>query len=165
MTRNSAQQSSTSSTEHRQASCQQTRDEHDSLVVAMHQLEAALASAAPSRERSWTEQVHDRLRVVADAITAHVNSAESRDGLFAEIESYDPNLDFRTNMLRRQHADLLQEAQTLKQLVDGQGKQGTQDFADVRKVSMRLLNALRNHQAAEADLVFEAFFTDLGVGD
>jgi hypothetical protein len=131
----------------------------------MHQLEAALACAAPGREGPWNEQVRDRLRAVGVAIAAHVDSAEGRAGLFAEIESYDPNLEFRTNKLRHEHAELLQQAQALQQLVDRHCKQGTHNFQDVRNVSMRLLNALRNHQAAEADLVFEEFFTDLGVGD
>jgi hypothetical protein len=131
----------------------------------MHQLEAALACAAAGREGPWNEQVRVRLRAVTEAIAAHVNSAESRDGLLAEIESYDPNLQIRTNMLRHEHDELLQQAQALQQLVDCRNKQEAHTFQDIRNVSMRLLNALRNHQADEADLVFEAFFTDLGGGD
>jgi hemerythrin-like domain-containing protein len=166
MTSDASQQyPSSTGIEHRPAVCRQTREEHDSLLDAMHQLEAALACAAPGREGPWNEQVRDRLRAVGVAIAAHVDSAEGRAGLFAEIESYDPNLEFRTNKLRHEHAELLQQAQALQQLVDRHCKQGTHNFQDVRNVSMRLLNALRNHQAAEADLVFEAFFTDLGVGD
>lgn len=164
MTHGDVQQSSPSTAaEHRQALCQQTREEHDALLDAMHQLEAALACAA--RERSWNEKVRERLRAVAEAIADHIDSTEGRDGLFAEIESYDPNLEFRTSNLRRDHGEFLHQAQTLQQLVDRYGEQGEPNFQDVRKFSMQLLNALRNHQAAEADLVFETFFTDLGVVD
>ena len=152
-------------TEHQQALCLRTREEHDELLAAMHQLEAALACAAAGREGAWNELVRQRLQAVADSIAAHVRSAEGRDGLFAQVESVDPNLEFRTARRRREHAQLLQHAEALKQLIESGGGHGGQNFQDVRKLSMRLLNALRNHQAAEADLVFEAFFTDLGVGD
>ena len=39
------------------------------------------------------------------------------------------------------------------------------DFAALRREATALLNALRQHHAAEVDLIYECFWVDIGVGD
>lgn len=149
-----------------------TRDEHDALLVAMHRLEAALAAAAPGREQGWNARVLNDLRGVQEYLDRHVASAEAPDGLLAEIDLTRPTLVRRVDQLRREHTDLLQQAGALQRQVEQlwcvdwtTDPDVRPDVADIRQQAARLLNALRDHQAHETDLIFESFFTDIGAGD
>src|SRR5262245_61907049 len=92
---------------------QQTRAEHDALLEAMHRLEAALAAAAPGREREWNSRAFAALRTVHKALETHIASAEGPQGLFAELDLTRPALVRRVERLRHDHFDLLQRAEGL----------------------------------------------------
>jgi nucleotide-binding universal stress UspA family protein len=157
----------------RQATLSQgTRGEHDALLIAMHRLEAALAAAAPGREQAWNARVLKDLGGVQECLAQHVTSAEAPDGLLAEIDLTWPTLVHRVDQLRREHADLLQQAAALRRRVEEYWcvewtteVDGRPETADIRQQAARLLGALRDHQAREADLIFETFYTDIGAGD
>jgi hemerythrin-like domain-containing protein len=157
----------TSSTEQarREALAQQTRGEHDALLDAIHQLEAALASAAPGREQDWRHQVDQTLLGVADLLHQHVSAAEAPDGILAEIDTLRPTSGSRVKRLRQEHDDLLQRIQALRQHVASMGDEETPNFHDIRQRATWVLNALRHHQAVETDLIFETFWTDIGTVD
>jgi hypothetical protein len=151
---------------------QGTRGEHDALLVAMHRLEAALAAAAPGKEQAWNARVLKDLGVVQECLAGHVASAEAQEGLFPEIDLSRPTLARRVDKLRREHADLLQQASALQRRVEEfwcvewtTDMDGRPDTAEVRQQAARLLSALRDHHAHEADLIFESFYTDIGAGD
>ena len=148
-----------------QKSTQHTRVTHDALVEAMHRLEAALGSAAPGREREWNQCVTANLQAVADLLVEHVSSVDAPHGLLADIEATRPALIHRVQRLRHEHQDLLQQAHALHRQIAQRDEGQLADFRDVRHRTTWLLNYLRHHQAAEADLMFEAFSRDVGVGD
>jgi hypothetical protein len=157
----------------------QTRDEHDALLSAMHRLEAALVAAAPGRQQAWGARVQDDLRLVQEALARHVASAEGTGGLLAAIDLSRPAIVRRVERLRREHADLLQQANDLQRRVERLSSAewtayeacladevlDDPDAADIRRQAAQLLNVLRSHQAHEADLIFESFCTDIGTGD
>lgn len=143
----------------------QTRAEHDALLVAMHGLEAAAAAAARGREHPWNDRVLDNLRKVHLALREHMDSAEGPDGLFAEIDLCRPTLVRRVEQLRSDHARMLEQCAALVTMAEKQCQDECPPFADVRRQAMNLLNCLRRHQATEADLIFESFYTDIGAGD
>lgn len=152
--------------EHRQQkTALQTRNEYDALVEAIQRLETALASAAPGRERDWNERVVENLRAVANLLEEHVRSADAADGLLADIETTRPALLHRVERLRQEHRNLLQQTRALHRQIEHLGEGELPDFRDVRHRTTWLLNYLRHHQAIEADLIFEAFCRDVGVGD
>lgn len=146
-------------------SSQHTHAQHDALVDAMHRLERALGSAAPGREREWNQCVTASLQAVADLLEEHVNSADADDGLLADMVTARPALMHRVERLRHEHQDLLLQARALHRQFAHVEKGELPDFRDVRHRTTWLLNYLRHHQAAEADLMFEAFSRDVGIGD
>jgi hypothetical protein len=166
-------------TERQAALSSQTRGEHDALLEAMHRLEAALAAAAPGRQQAWGVRVQSDLRLVQEALARHVASAEGPGGLLAAIDLSRPAIVRRVERLRREHADLLQQANDLQRRVErlcsvewtayeawaADEVIEDPDAADIRRQAAQLLNALRSHQAHETDLIFETFYTDIGAGD
>ncbi|MCS6851526.1 MAG: hypothetical protein NZ700_10215 [Gemmataceae bacterium] len=152
-------------TARQQEVARQTREEHDALVAAMRDLEAALAAAAPGRQRAWHRRVIDKLQAVGDRLRDHVRSADGPDGLLAEIDATRPTLLHRVGRLRREHADLIHQVEALQRQIEQYGDGEEPDFQDIRQRASWLLNALRHHQATEADLIFESWFTDIGAGD
>jgi hemerythrin-like domain-containing protein len=149
----------------KEALTQQTRRDHDALLDAIHQLEAALASAAPGREQDWRRRVHQTVQGVSDLLREHVSTAEAPDGLLAEIDTLCPELFYRVQRLRHEHDDLVQHTRALMRRIEHQGDEETPNFQDIRQRATWLLNALRHHQAVETDLVFETFWTNIGTVD
>ncbi len=113
------------------------------------------------REQPWNDRVQDHLTGIREALQVHVCSAEGERGLFTEIDLPRPTLVRRVERLRRQYHNLVRQAEALAERVNGMAA----DFAEVRQQAAKLLAALRHHQAQEADLIFESFFTDIGSGD
>ena len=148
-----------------EALAQQTHREHSVLLEAMHTLEAALAEAAPRRELAWNTRVIETLQTVEELLIDHVSSAEGPHGVLAEIDILRPTLMRRVERLRQEHAELLQQTKALRQHVAHYGDEETPNFQEIRQRATRLLNALRHHQAAETDLIFESLWTDLGASE
>jgi hypothetical protein len=144
---------------------EQARVEHDALLDAIHCLEAALASAAPGREQSWNEQVVVKLRPVVELLDEHARSADAADGLLAMISDAQPRLIHRVERLRREHGTLLNQARGLERQIEHHAPDELPNFQDIRQRTSWLLSALRHHRSAATDLIFEAFSTDIGVGD
>lgn len=137
----------------------QTRAEHASLRSALARLERALAAAAPGRAREWDARVLAELKPLREALARHVASAEGADGLLAEAGK---GRDRRVNRLRTEHADLVRHIDTLASTVEKHRQAGHDGYADVRQRAAWLLGALLQHEAAEADLIYEAFGNDIG---
>lgn len=144
---------------------QQAREQHDALVDAIHRLDAALLSAAPGREQSWSEQVLENLRTVVELLDEHARSAEAADGPLAVISAAQPRLLHRVERLRQEHVDLLQQARALERQIEHHGDDELPNYRDIRQRASRLLNAVRHHRASATDLIFETYLTDIGVGD
>jgi hypothetical protein len=151
----------TAAGERRQRLARQTRSEYDAVLDAVHRLEAALVSAAPGRECDWTARVVQELAGVQQALRRHADSARCPRGLWAALECDLPRLAGRVERLRRENADLLQQAQALTRLLAHHDRDERPNCADVRLRAAWLLGALRHHQALEADLIYETFCLDV----
>lgn len=138
---------------------------HEPLLDAMHRLEAALATAAPGREEAWRKRVAAELATLRNVLATHVASTESRKGMFVDVESTEPALHHRIERLRHEHADLMRQAESLETHLAPSTPGHPFNFHDIRQRAGWLLTALRHHQALEADLVFELYDSDVGVGD
>ena len=126
-------------------------------------LEEALAAPATGRAIAWGERVHAALRHIADDFTEHVVVTEGPDGLHADIQNAAPRLARAVTRLAGEHLDLTAEIAGL--VAATQAGVVEVEVVAIRDRGVALLAALTRHRQRGADLVFEAFETDLGAGD
>jgi hypothetical protein len=136
-----------------------TTVEHDAILRAIQVLEAATASPSLGREAAWGQRVTTDLAPVVEEVIAHCQSAEGPHGLVRELEL----VLGRPRLLRvtsAEHDRLAGEASEFLEWLSSDP-----DVDSVRTRAARFTADLRTHQAHEADLIYEAFFRDIGVGD
>ena len=142
------------------------RADQDRTLTAMHELEAALAAAAPGRESSWRAAVLAALVVLDEATDDEGANASNPDSLLSDIKRTQPRLRTRVRGLRTQYAHLRQTISSIRAELAKPDDDGT-DFADVRQRLAWLLTALRHQRARESDLIYEAYYdafdTELGL--
>lgn len=93
------------------------------------------------------------------AVVDHCRTAEEPGGLVRELEVALG----RPRTLRKvseEHLRLAREAEDFLASLESEG-----DVATIRSRAADFTADLRAHQAHEADLIYEAFFRDIGVGD
>jgi hypothetical protein len=129
------------------------------MVLAMQELEQALAAASTTRERQWLDRVRQTLVELQTALRETRLTADTAGGLLAELVQEYPRLHGRAERLRADYDTLQRHIEELVQTING-------DAADtVRERLGNLLTRLRVVQARETELIFEAFHVDIGAGD
>ncbi len=136
--------------------------DQDRTLGAMHQLEAALAEAAPGRETAWRASVLDALSVLEDATTDEANNAKRPDSLLSDIGRTQPRLRNRARALRLQYEKLRETIASLRQELTDHPS-GDVDYADLRQRLGWVLTALRHQRARESDLIYEAYYDAFNV--
>lgn len=144
-------------TETQRAGLEARRVDQDRTLVAVHQLEGALASAAPGREGLWRNQVIATLAVLDEATAEEDENAGSLDSLLSDIKRTQPRLRTRVRGLRAQYRQLRHSIASLRRELEEAGD-ADPDFADIRQRLAWLLTALRHQRARESDLIYEAYY-------
>lgn len=131
--------------------------DQDRTFAAIHALEAALASAAPGRERAWRDAVLATLEVLDDATADEQANASRPDSLLSDIQRTQPLLRNRARGVRLQYRQLCEQITSLRrELREYEGDEV--DYADLRHRLAWLLTALRHQRARESDLIYEAYY-------
>jgi hypothetical protein len=131
--------------------------DQDRTLAAMHELEAALGSAAPGRESSWRAGVLAAVVVLDEATDDEYVNATKPDSLLSDIKRTQPRLRTRVRGLRTQYAQLRQTITSIRAELAKPDDESTH-FADVRQRLAWLLTALRHQRALESDLIYEAYY-------
>jgi hypothetical protein len=135
--------------------------DQDRTLLAMQQLEAALATAAPRRERAWCDEVCRALGVLAEAARDEASNADQPDSLLSDIFRTQPWLRSRVRGLRTRYGQLRDSIAALQdELAAPDGPRV--DFADIRQQLAWVLAGLRGLQGRESDLIYEAYYDAFG---
>jgi hypothetical protein len=126
------------------------------LLHAIRAVEEALAG--PGREPGWRERVAVRIHSLASSFAEHVMVTEGPAGLYAELLNHAPRLCRRVQGLAREHAAVEAALALLKRRAD----QPETTVDDLRIWASDLLRELSRHRQRGADLVYEAYHTDIG---
>jgi hypothetical protein len=130
------------------------------LRETINLMEAALAAPARGRAVVWGEVVHASLMMIADDFGAHVEVTEGPGGLHQAIVAGDIRLANAVEALTAEHAQIAEEIASL--VADSQPPVTEDDVDDVRERATRLLGHLVRHRQRGADLIYEAYATDVG---
>jgi hypothetical protein len=145
-------------TEPQREQIEQRRVDQDRTLLAMHELEEALGTAAPAREARWRETVLGALVILGDATREEAQNAEQPDSLLSDIAFNQPRLRSRVRGLRTQYRQLQQSIDALRREFEESRDAAVVDFADIRQRLAWLLTALRHQRARESDLIYEAYY-------
>ena len=129
-------------------------------------LERAIATPLPGRVEEWAGGVHEALVELSATFERHCAMVEAPGGLFAEVLEAAPRLGSMVTRLRDEHVEISDQLRTELRDVRELAKGGTVDEAvTVRDRLTALLGLLSRHRQGGADLVYEAYAVDIGVGD
>ena len=112
----------------------------------------------------WQEDVNKALDLLIAAMTESRDCVCRDDGLIEEIKIEKPFLLRRIKNLRAEFDGLFNQAKALQDQIKDATDSQQIGFADLRQRVDWLLSGLKHHQAKEADLIYEAFNMDIGVG-
>ena len=104
----------------------------------------------------WRRAVEESLTGLRAAIDAHVTEVEGPEGLLAQLVTDAPRLSNEVELMKREHALLLVDTDVI--LADVENAEPV----DIRDRAMSLLRDLVTHRQTGADLVYEAYSTDIG---
>jgi hypothetical protein len=140
---------------------ERVRQRRAEIRTSMLMLEGALAAPAEGRVPAWFDQVGESLRQLSADFGEHICVTEGPEGLYTDVLTHAPRL---ANAVRRLHAEHLDMRASLDALLlDTCGRPPAEDRVDnVRYRASRLLAHLRRHRQRGADLVFDAYHTDIG---
>jgi uncharacterized protein YgbK (DUF1537 family) len=144
-----------------------TRTELDAVRIRRAELREALNALerAPAAGRAvvWGEGVHAIAVEIADDFVAHVDVTEGPDGLHQAILAGDLRLANAVHALTAEHKQITAE---IAALVSGSEAPVTAEDVDgLRDRGTKLLAHLIRHRQRGADLIYEAYETDIGGGD
>jgi len=135
-----------------------SRRQRAELLAAIRGFECAIAGC-PS-ESSWRHGVAAELGRLRAAFNQHVELTEGPDGLYAEVVGVAPRLANQLSTLGREHAEVSTSLAALSAHVDGDA--ADQEPERLRDLAVKLLRELSRHRQRGADLVHEAYTTDIG---
>jgi hypothetical protein len=130
--------------------------DQDRTLAAIHDLEAALATAASGREGLWRDAVRAALDVLGEAATDEAANAAEPDSLLSDIARNQPRLRHRVHGLRAQYRQVRDTIAALRSELEDEPSDI--DVADLRQRLAWLLTALRHQRARESDLIYEAYY-------
>lgn len=133
------------------------------LRETLNLMEAALAAPARGRAVVWGEAVHASLVMLADDFSQHVEVTEGPGGLHQAILSGDLRLANAVHALAEEHAQIAEELAML--VANSEAPVTPDDVEDLRDRGTSLLGHLVRHRQRGADLIYEAYQTDIGGGD
>jgi hypothetical protein len=130
------------------------------LRETLNHLEDLLASPARGRAMIWGEAVHAGLVFLADDFGAHVEVTEGPGGLHDSILAGDLRLANAVAALTGEHGQMAEQIASL--VADSRAPVTPNDVDDLRERATQLLGHLVRHHQRGADLIYEAYATDVG---
>ena len=131
------------------------RAERHTALHALHVLEYALTAPAPRRQRTWLHRVTVAVDALHSALHAQLPKADGSIRLLDEIALVHPSYIPRIQRLQQELLDLTIAVASLREHIEPDPTIAI-DPTEIRQRLGAVATQFRQHQAREADLVYEA---------
>jgi hypothetical protein len=131
-----------------------------SLRASMGNVEIALAAPATGRTVVWNEGVRSAVQDLQSCMHEHVQATEGPAGFHREILTAAPRLAHAVAVSVREHAVIVQLIADV--LARGQETRTQKDTDTIRELGTNLLARISRHRQRGADMIYEAYESDLG---
>lgn len=156
----------TSQGTHREMAVGGSKRTRQGMRIGVQKLEKALARATPTRETPWRDDVLKQLTELESVMTAQAAELRSEDGLLADLLLQHPRLARQIAELRDAYDRLVANIRELREkFATERISQISSNVAEMRRRLAKLIEDVRDFQATETDLIYEAIQVDIGVGD
>jgi hypothetical protein len=137
------------------------------LREALDDLERALAAPAAARADAWGETLHGAVGRLVTEFALHVEVTEGSNGLHSTILAGDLRLANQVAALVGEHKTIAADIAELTSRVDPAADTpiAPGDVAGIREQGTTVLGRIVRHRQRGADLIYEAYATDIGGGD
>lgn len=140
---------------------ERARGSRRGLRSALVDLEDAVSAAGDVD--IWAVRVGQALHKVRHTLDYHVEATEAEDGLLADAVRQEPRLAHRADVLRREHTELyLAVDDSLGRLPRLRTRA---EMTAAQEQLLALMAAFSRHRHRGAELVYDAYATDISVGD
>ena len=136
------------------------REERQAALHALHVLEYALAAPTPRRQRTWLHRVTVAVEALHTALHAQLPKADDPIRLLDEIALCHPGYLPQIQQLQQELLDLTIAVASLREQIEPDPIIQINP-TDIRERLSTLTKRFREHQAREADLVYEAIGQEL----
>lgn len=133
------------------------------LRETLYALERALAAPGADRAVVWGERLHAAVDRLATEFALHVEVTEGPEGLHQTILDGDLRLANQVAALVDEHTTIA--AQIAELAAASEAPVAPSDVAEVREQGTTVLGRIVRHRQRGADLIYEAYATDIGGGD
>ena len=133
-----------------------------SLRRAMSDLERALAAPAPARMDQWDGGVRSAVRELQSCMREHVQATEGPNGFHRDVLTVAPRLAHAVDVSTQEHVVI---TAMIDALLADDVPHDEGDIDVVREQGTELLARLSRHRQRGADMIFEAYESDLGGED
>ena len=133
------------------------------LREVLNAFEDALAAPAAGRAVVWGERVHEVVGDLVVEFAEHVDVTEGRDGLHEAILTAAVRLANAVDALTEEHGVIAAEIASL--VAATEPPVTAEDVTTIREQGTQLLGHIVRHRQRGADLIYEAYDTDIGGGD
>ncbi len=134
-----------------------------SLRAEMGRFEEALAAPTVGREPAWTVDAGAAIARLHGCMQTHLSETEGPHGFHHDIVTAAPRLVHQVEVSVREHGLITATIHDLQLALDSPPTAAS--TASIREVGTDLLVLLARHRQRGADMIYEAYQTDLGGGD
>jgi len=135
----------------------------EELRDALGEAERAISRPAPGRVGAWTSDVEKALIRLDEAFAGHIVVTEKPGGLYEDLLHRAPRLSRKVDRLREEHGTIAQRLEAIIERVqEGDVDTEVWPLDEVRDDIQRVLGAMVRHRQVGADLIYEAYFIDIG---
>ena len=142
---------------------EQTLHEHEGCMELLSDLEECL-DRRPYDPQRWPAELKEKLVRLASALREHFECEES-GALFRRLPERHPSLAAPLARLEAEHPKMLDALDTLLRKAEILDEPETLDLRELSAHVQLFAARFRRHEAAENELVVEAYWNDVGVGD